>query len=75
MITVYTKSDCTQCRMTKNLLQRCGLDYKEVDFEEDEDAREFLKTLGFKAAPVVVIKDDSWSGFRPDKIKQLAKEK
>lgn len=30
-----------------------------------------LKQAGWKATPVIVTDTDSWSGFRPDKIKQL----
>ena len=39
---------------------------------QDPDALEHVKSLGFVQAPVVVTDTDSWSGFRPDKIKGIA---
>lgn len=33
---------------------------------------ERLKALGYMQAPVVVTEQDHWSGFRPDKIEELA---
>jgi glutaredoxin-like protein NrdH len=32
----------------------------------------YLKALGYMQAPVVVTDQDHWSGFRPDKIEELA---
>ena len=39
---------------------------------EDELALEQVKALGYAQAPVVVTSNDHWSGFRPDKLKELA---
>ena len=36
------------------------------------EALERLKSLGYMQAPVVVTDQDHWSGFRPDKIEELA---
>ena len=35
-------------------------------------AREYVMSLGYLQAPVVVTDTDHWSGFRPDRIKALA---
>ena len=40
---------------------------------EDPAALEHVKSLGYLQAPVVVTDEDHWSGFRPDKIDELAK--
>lgn len=71
-ITVYSKPRCVQCDATKRALKKQGIAYAEVDMSQDPDALEHVKSLGFVQAPVVVADNDSWSGFRPDKIKALA---
>lgn len=38
----------------------------------DEEAFEYVKSLGYQSAPVVVAGDDHWSGFLPDRIAALA---
>ena len=43
-----------------------------MDISQDADALERLKSLGYMQAPVVVTDQDHWSGFRPDKIEELA---
>ena len=71
-ITVYTKPACVQCNATFRALDKAGVDYAKVDITVDSDARDYVMGLGYLQAPVVVAGDDHWSGFRPDRIKQLA---
>ena len=42
-----------------------------MDLSQDAAALERLRAQRFMSAPVVVTEDDSWSGFRPDKIMEL----
>lgn len=72
MTTVYTKPNCVQCDMTKRLMDKMGIEYNTVDIMENPDQLEMLITLGYKSAPVVFAKGDSWAGFNPDKIAGLA---
>ncbi|WP_045825026.1 glutaredoxin-like protein NrdH [Williamsia herbipolensis] len=71
-ITVYTKPACVQCNATKKALDKAGLGYELVDISVDDTARDYVMSLGYLQAPVVVAGDDHWSGFRPDTIKALA---
>lgn len=71
-VTVYTKPSCVQCSMTYKALDKAGVDYMVVDIAADESARDYVVSLGYLQAPVVVADDDHWSGFRPERIKQLA---
>lgn len=71
-ITVYTKPSCVQCRATYRALESKGLEYSVLDLTQDEQAMEMVKALGHLQAPVVITDDDHWSGFRPDKIADLA---
>lgn len=72
MITVYTLPSCVQCDSTKKLLDRNELEYAVIDMSQDESALELVKSLGYAAAPVVIAGDSHWSGFRPDKISEIA---
>ncbi|TSD93480.1 glutaredoxin-like protein NrdH [Gordonia rubripertincta] len=71
-ITVYTKPACVQCNTTYKALDKLGLSYETVDITQDAEARDYVMSLGYLQAPVVVAGDEHWSGFRPDRIKKLA---
>ncbi|AMM20098.1 NrdH-redoxin [Frondihabitans sp. PAMC 28766] len=71
-ITVYTKPSCVQCTATYRALDNKGIEYEVFDVSVDEKALETVKALGYLQAPVVVTDEDSWSGFRPDKIAALS---
>lgn len=71
-ITVYTKPSCVQCNATVRALDNASLPYQTVDVSNDPDALESLKQLGYMQAPVVVTERGHWSGFQPDKIRELA---
>ncbi|KAA0093579.1 NrdH-redoxin [Mycolicibacterium sp. P1-18] len=71
-ITVYTKPRCPQCRATVRALQRAGLPHRLVDLTEDREARDYVLSLGYVAAPVVQAGAEHWCGFRPDRITGLA---
>ena len=72
MVTVYTTPSCVQCRMTKGELVKRGIEYREVSLLEDDEALALVKEHGFLAAPVVNVGEEWWSGFRPDKLSELA---
>lgn len=74
VVRVYTKDRCVQCDMTKRLMDRHGIEYVEEDAMDEGNLLAF-KELGFLAAPVVAVgesRDDMWSGFRPDRINEIA---
>ena len=72
MTTVYTKNNCVQCDMTKRLMDKVGIEYDTVNISENPEALDKLIQLGYRAAPVVITENDSWAGFNPDKIADLA---
>lgn len=71
-ITVYTKPQCVQCGATIKALDKAGIAYELVDLTTDTDARDYIMALGYLQAPVIVTDTDHWSGFRPDRIANLA---
>lgn len=73
MTIVYTKPSCVQCDMTKRLMDRIGVEYTTVDISENPEELEKLIALGYRSAPVVIASNgESWAGFQPDKISDLA---
>lgn len=75
-ITVWTKSNCSQCTMTKRHMTRMGLEYVEADLETSPEQLQEFKDAGLLQAPIVVLGQDGrrWAGFRPDLIDELAAE-
>ena len=72
MVTVYTKPSCVQCEATKRMMDKLKIEYTTVDISVDAEAFDLVISKGFKSAPVVITDNDSWSGFNPDKISELA---
>lgn len=72
-IVVYSKPACVQCKATYRELAKYHLEYTTVDVTEDLEAAEYVASLGYLSAPVVVADADThWCGFRPDRVKDLA---
>ena len=71
-VTVYSKPKCVQCNATYRALTKKGIEYVVVDVEADEAALNHVLGLGYQQVPVVETESDHWSGYRPDKITELA---
>lgn len=69
--TIYSKDRCSACVTTKRAFESKGIPFVEADLLDEENLAA-AKALGHAAAPVVVAGDDHWSGFRIDKINELA---
>lgn len=59
--------------MTKNVLTREGVDFDVIDVEADPKALEYVRSLGYSAAPVVVADGEHWSGFKPERIRAVCR--
>lgn len=78
-VTVYNKpadntqseQSCLQGAATLKALDKAGVSYDVIDISKDEEARDYILSLGYLRAPVVVAGTEHWSGFRPDRIKAL----
>lgn len=71
-VTIYSQQGCAGCTMTKKRFHDLGIDYQEKHVDMNDIYLQEVKDLGFKSLPVVVSGDQMWSGFRPDKIKEIA---
>ncbi len=70
-ITIFSKNNCMQCKMTKKLLDKEGADYQEINIDDRPEMIDYVKDLGFSAAPVIKAGDIIFSGFQPAKLKEI----
>lgn len=75
-VTLYSKKDCLGCFATEMTLESQKTKYETIKVDEDREGLELIKSLGFRAVPVVVVREgpdivSSWSGFRPDRLSEL----
>lgn len=70
-VTIYTLPACSQCDTTKRYLKRELIEFDEVKLQDDPQAYEMIMARGFSQAPIVVVGEDAWSGFRLDKLQEL----
>lgn len=71
---VYTAGDaCVQCKATERKLDQLGIEADVIPLEEvsPEQIQEW-KDNDLKQAPIVEFAGERWSGFRPDKLGQIA---
>lgn len=79
-IGVYSKDDCQQCKATKRALDKRGVAYTESDLADYPHVVAYAEEQGWTTAPIVLVHDvtgqlvAAWSGFRLDKIKEVAHE-
>ncbi|MBW1605989.1 redoxin NrdH [Lactobacillus sp. Sy-1] len=72
-ITLYSKNNCMQCKMTKRFLQEHDIEFNEININEQPEYIDTLKSEGFMAMPVVKADGiDAFSGFRPDQLNKLS---
>ncbi|ESA55596.1 putative glutaredoxin-like protein NrdH [Streptococcus pyogenes GA41394] len=71
MITVYSKNNCIQCKMTKKFLEQHGANFQEINIDEHPEKVDYVRSLGFTSAPVIEADNLVFSGFQPAKLKEL----
>ena len=67
MLTVYSTTWCGYCVRLKKMLDREGIQYDEVNIEEDEAAAMLVENVngGNRTVPTVVFADGKPSPIRP----------
>ena len=60
-LTMFTTTWCGYCRRLKNQLTEAGIDFVEVDIEQQEDAAELIERIndGNRTVPTLVFPDGS----------------
>lgn len=55
----------------KKFLEKEGADFEEINIDEQPEKIDYVKSLGFTAAPVIEAGDIVFSGFQPAKLKEI----
>lgn len=68
MLTVYSKTVCPYCVNAKNLLKARGIDFQEVNIEEDAAGKDFLVSQGHRTVPQLYLNGElfvegGWTGL------------
>ena len=63
---------CVQCNQTKRVMTQLGITFDEVDLRQHPEITDKFKEQGHLSAPIVVAGEQVWSGFRLEKIRDLA---
>lgn len=69
---VYGRDNCPYCVKAKELLDSRGLQYEYIDVSENQDAREFIKSIGCTTVPQVFYDDDVYIGGYTELVKWVA---
>jgi glutaredoxin-like protein NrdH len=70
-VTVYSNPNCVQCEQTKRFLTMKGIEFEAKMIADSPEINSLIEEKGYKSAPVVVAGDESWSGFRLEKLHAL----
>ena len=72
-ITLYTKNNCPQCKMTKRFLAQKDVTFEEINIDEQPQYIDWLKEQWHRTVPVLTTNESmTIVGFRPDQLKALA---
>ncbi len=70
-VIVYSNPNCVQCEQTKRYLDLKGIPFESKMIQDSPEIMPLIEEKQYKAAPVVVAGDVSWSGFKLDKLSSL----
>lgn len=71
MVVVYSNPNCVQCEQTKRFLTLKKIPFQSKMISDSPEVYDLIEAKGYKSAPVVVVGEDSWSGFKLDKLSSL----
>lgn len=72
-VTVYhIGPSCVQCNQTKRVMTQLGITFDEVDLRQHPELADKFKDEGHLSAPIVTAGGATWSGFRLERIRDLA---
>lgn len=67
--TVYTRPGCMACTMTIRELDKHHATYTIINLDEHPELIETFTNQGLRSLPIVQTADETFAGFRPDRIK------
>lgn len=75
MITIYSTPSCQYCKMAKSFFKEKGVEYKEIDVSEDDDARQEMFDKSHQmGVPVIEIGEHIFVGFDRPALEEALEE-
>ena len=74
MLTVYSKNHCPYCVQAKQRLSSLGIEYEEINIEENAEARDFIISEGHRTMPQIYNKDKPFVEGGAQGLAKLSKE-
>lgn len=68
-LVVYSNENCVQCTQTKKYFENNHVDFEAKMIADSPEVLALIEEKGYRAAPVVVDGDISWSGFNPEQLR------
>lgn len=73
-ITIYMKPDCPYCLKTKELLERNGVSFQEIDvIKDDFEWKDMVRKSGQIGVPVIEINGELIVGYDESKLRGMLK--
>lgn len=70
-VVVYSNPNCIQCEQTKKYLTLKEIPFESKMIDKSPEIHSLIEEKGYRSAPIVVAGEDSWSGFRLEKLSAL----
>ena len=65
---MYSQPNCMPSRAPVRKLNALGAPFTKVDVSQNDEALNRILDLGYQQTPVIVVGDEHWGGYSPDKL-------
>ena len=70
---MYSSPTCPPCIQAKEWLKENSIEYKDINVQDPEKAREMIEKTGSRGTPTFVIDGEVLIGFDQEKLEKLIK--
>ena len=79
MLTIYSKTVCPYCVNAKNYLKSKNISFREVNIEENDEARSFMQSQGHRSVPQIYLNgrlfvEGGWAGLSKMSAEEILNE-
>ncbi len=79
MLTIYSKTVCPYCVQAKNYLKSKNINFREINIEQDVEAREFITQQGLRTVPQIfmdgkIFVEGGWTGLSKMSAEEILSE-
>ena len=79
MLIIYSKTVCPYCVQAKNYLKSKNINFREVNIEQDAEAREYITQQGLRTVPQIfmdgkIFVEGGWTGLSKMTAEEILSE-